>query len=197
MSDSRTALLTAAAEEFAKNGPKGTRVQDIVKAAGVNERMIYHHFGNKDGLYRAVMLEQRMMLGTSWLPRAEKAADMEPYEGMRVALGALFDVLADHPQAAKLFVHESLGEQPLALPEDTFISDFGPIGELYARGQDAGVFPADVPLNEAYMAAVTTIMASVIFFPRAATILLPGKPFELSDYREMLLDRVFHGMTTR
>ncbi len=55
MPDSRSALLVAAAEEFARRGLQGTRVQAIVKRAGVNERMIYHHFGNKEGLYRAVL----------------------------------------------------------------------------------------------------------------------------------------------
>lgn len=195
MTDSRSALLSAAAAEFAKNGPRGTRIQDVVKAAGVNERMIYHHFGSKDGLYRAVMEDQRMRLGSAWLPVAEKAAALEPYEGMRAALGALFDVLVRQPQIAALFVHESLGDQPLAVPAGGTLGNLGPIGEMYERGQADGVFPADVPLALAYITAVTTLMAAVIFFPRAATIVLPGEPFELAEHRELLLDKVLHGMT--
>src|SRR4030081_544040 len=73
MSDSRAVLLEAAAEEFAKHGPKGTRIQAIVRAAGVNERMIYHHFGSKDGLYTAVMQDQRYRLGAAWRPVIEQA----------------------------------------------------------------------------------------------------------------------------
>lgn len=48
-SESRPILLAAAAEQFAKYGSRGTRVQDIVNAAGINQRMIYHHFGSKEG----------------------------------------------------------------------------------------------------------------------------------------------------
>ena len=197
MSDSRTALLSAAAAEFAKNGPKGTRVQDIVKAAGVNERMIYHHFGSKDGLYRAVMQEQRMQLGASWMPMVAEAATMEPYEGMRMALGSLFDVLVARPQVAALFVHEALGDQPLGIPEGAIPADFGPIGALYARGQAEGIFPAAVPLSLAYMTAVSTLISAVIFHPRAATILLPDTRFDPIKHRELLLDQVLHGMTGR
>src|SRR5262249_61575433 len=100
MSDSRTALLAAAAEQFAKYGPRGTRVQDIVNAAGVNERMIYHHFGSKDGLYAAVMRDQRYRLGEAWLPAVGKAVTMDPHPGVRLALGGLFEAVLAPPQSA-------------------------------------------------------------------------------------------------
>ena len=73
MSESKAILMAAAAEQFAKYGPRGTRVQDVVKAAGINERMIYHHFGSKDALYAAVMREQRTRLGEAWRPALDPA----------------------------------------------------------------------------------------------------------------------------
>src|SRR5882762_3303529 len=72
MSESRAVLLAAAAEVFARHGFKGTRIQEIVQVAGVNERMIYHHFGSKDGLYRAVIEDQRAQLGMAWQPVVDK-----------------------------------------------------------------------------------------------------------------------------
>ncbi|WP_331766865.1 helix-turn-helix domain-containing protein [Embleya sp. NBC_00896] len=72
MTESRAHLLTAAAEEFARHGLKGTRIQAIVKRAGVNERMIYHHFGNKDGLYKAVLEDQMAALHDAWHPTLER-----------------------------------------------------------------------------------------------------------------------------
>ena len=88
MSESREALLAAAAEEFAQFGLHGARIRAIVARAGVNERMIYHHFGSKENLYGAVMDDQRRAVAQAWWPSLEKAQTMEPLEGMRYALRA-------------------------------------------------------------------------------------------------------------
>ncbi|MEM8863048.1 MAG: TetR family transcriptional regulator, partial [Chloroflexota bacterium] len=48
-------LLTAALTIFSKNGYKATRLQDIAAEAEVTRGAIYHHFGNKAGLFLALM----------------------------------------------------------------------------------------------------------------------------------------------
>ena len=53
--DTRQVLLDAASEELARHGLRGARMHVIVERAGINERMIYHHFGSKVGLYEAVL----------------------------------------------------------------------------------------------------------------------------------------------
>jgi tetracycline repressor-like protein len=116
-SESRPILLAAAAEQFAKYGPRGTRAQDIVNAAGINQRMICHHFGSKDALYAGVMREQRARLGGSWRPILERAVTMGPYPGMQLALGSFFNALLAGPQVEALFAHEGLGDAQLAFPE--------------------------------------------------------------------------------
>ncbi len=47
---------------------RGARVHAIVRRARVSERMIYHHFGSKDGLYRAVLEDQWSGLIEGWRP---------------------------------------------------------------------------------------------------------------------------------
>lgn len=54
----RQRILDAALREFADRGFSGARVDTIVAAAGVNKRMVYHYFGDKAGLFRA-LLEQK------------------------------------------------------------------------------------------------------------------------------------------
>jgi AcrR family transcriptional regulator len=50
------AKITAAAEQlFAARGYDGTVTRDIARAAGVNAAMIHYYFGNKEGLYRAIL----------------------------------------------------------------------------------------------------------------------------------------------
>ena len=51
----RGRILSAALEEFATNGFAGARVDVIAHRAAINKRMLYHYFGNKEGLFRAVL----------------------------------------------------------------------------------------------------------------------------------------------
>jgi len=194
MSESKAILLAAAAEQFAKYGPRGTRVQDIVHAAGVNERMIYHHFGSKDGLYAAVMRDQRTRLGESWQPSLEKAVTMDPYPGMQLALGSFFDALLARPQVAALFAHEGLGDAPIAVPAGvTGLPE--PVRSLYERGQADGVFPADVPFEIAYATAVSCLVAMTIFGPRFTEVFPTGLETDPARLRDQVISQLLNGMT--
>jgi len=48
-------ILEAAFTEFADKGFAGARVDEIAKVSGVNKRMIYYYFQNKEGLYEAIL----------------------------------------------------------------------------------------------------------------------------------------------
>lgn len=52
---SRESILEAGSFVFAQRGLSGARVEDIVQRSGVNVRMLYHHFGSKEGLYAEVV----------------------------------------------------------------------------------------------------------------------------------------------
>ena len=46
----RHRLLQAAIQQLVTLGSAGIRVDQLANDAGVNKRMIYHYFGNKEGL---------------------------------------------------------------------------------------------------------------------------------------------------
>lgn len=52
---SRQALLDAALDEISEHGLAGARTGTIAKRAGLNKQLISHHFGGKEGLYRALI----------------------------------------------------------------------------------------------------------------------------------------------
>jgi AcrR family transcriptional regulator len=70
----RARLLRAATEEFATYGNAGARVDRIADNAQTNKRFMYVYFGNKKGLYDAVVDAQvarwleEVPLDTSDLP---------------------------------------------------------------------------------------------------------------------------------
>jgi len=52
--DTRRALLDAARVLFTENGFGGTRTEDVVQRAGLTRGALYHHFRDKEHLFRAV-----------------------------------------------------------------------------------------------------------------------------------------------
>jgi AcrR family transcriptional regulator len=55
--DTRRALLATARELFAANGFQATRTEEIVQRAGLTRGALYHHFRDKEELFRAVLDE--------------------------------------------------------------------------------------------------------------------------------------------
>ena len=51
----RANILAVARETFAASGLSGTRIEDIASRTATSKRMIYYYFGDKEGLYRAVL----------------------------------------------------------------------------------------------------------------------------------------------
>jgi AcrR family transcriptional regulator len=52
--DTRRALLDTARQLFAEKGFQGTRTEDVVQRAGLTRGALYHHFRDKEDLFRAV-----------------------------------------------------------------------------------------------------------------------------------------------
>src|SRR5881392_1822529 len=62
---SRERILAAAFQEFAAQGFAGARVDNIASRAGINKRMLYHYFGDKESLFREV-LRRKMAERQAW-----------------------------------------------------------------------------------------------------------------------------------
>ncbi len=66
---SRERILDAALTEFAAKGFAGARVDSIAARAKINKRMLYHYFGDKEGLFREV-LRRKIADRAAWLAAA-------------------------------------------------------------------------------------------------------------------------------
>jgi AcrR family transcriptional regulator len=89
----REALITSARRLFAERGFAGTAREDIVERAGVTRGALHHHFGGKEGLFRAVvdLLEQELVA------RIATAAMgvTDPMQQLRRGCGAFLDSAMD------------------------------------------------------------------------------------------------------
>lgn len=102
-------LLAVALELFAEHGYDGVAVDQIVDAAGVNKRMVYHYFGSKEGLYSAVLAQAFEGLRLSEEKFfAPKKTRRKPRRAVQDLVELYFDFLRSHPEFVRLLLWENL-----------------------------------------------------------------------------------------
>ena len=104
----RDRILRGAITEFAAKGYSGARVEGICRAAKANPRMLYHHFGDKDGLYLAVLEEVMGDLRSEELKLAVDQSKVEPLEGIMQLFDFIHGHFGDHPELIHLLSGENL-----------------------------------------------------------------------------------------
>ena len=104
----RKKILDAAETEFAEKGLYGTRVDEIAKRSGVNKRMIYVYFGNKEELYMTVLRTVYSRLTEYEEKLLENNATGR--EAVRAVIMLYYDFLSRNPSFVKLVLWENLME---------------------------------------------------------------------------------------
>jgi len=104
-------VLTAGIRLFAEHGYHGVSVDDIVAAAGCNTRMLYHYFGDKEGLYVAVLKEVYARMEK--VEMRPLAADASTADIIREMIARHFDFLSHDPEFVNLLMWENLNQGKL------------------------------------------------------------------------------------
>jgi TetR/AcrR family transcriptional regulator, transcriptional repressor for nem operon len=89
----RERIVAAAATLMVEGGVAGTSWEDIQKAAGVNASQLYHYFGDKQTLVRAVIAYQTQTILTNQQPLLSSLDSLE-------ALRAWRDLIVEHQRRA-------------------------------------------------------------------------------------------------
>jgi AcrR family transcriptional regulator len=149
----QAAILAAATAEFTAKGLGGARVDEIARRARVNKRMIYHYFGDKEGLYLAVLETAYAGIRTAEL--SLHLADKDPVAGMRELVLFTWQYFIDHPEFLSLLGTENL-HRAAYLKRSKKIRDLhsplvGMIADLLERGTKKGVFRRGVDPVELYI----------------------------------------------
>ena len=118
----RQAILTAAAEHFARNGYHATSLDSVLADSGGTKGALYFHFASKDALARAVIAE--MLQGWGTLRGRVSARGLDPLSTLLALVDEVIARLLDDPIArggTRLLndlpvpelarVHYDLGEQ--------------------------------------------------------------------------------------
>ena len=158
----RAAILAAATHEFTAKGLNGARVDTIATRSRVNKRMIYHYFGDKEGLYLAVLEATYTAIRTAEI--GLNLEDHEPLDGMRELVEFTWNYFIKHPEFLSLLATENL-HRARYLKQSQKIRDLhmplvGMISRLLERGQRHGVIRSGIDPVQLYI----TIAALGFFY---------------------------------
>lgn len=152
----RAAILAAAKGEFCRFGLPGARIERISRRSRSNTRMIYHYFGNKEGLYLAVLESVYGEIRTQ--EQHLDLAGAEPVEGMRRLVVFTFDFFAARRDFIALISNENIQRakylRRLPSIQAMTVPLVGAIRDLLERGGAAGVFRDGVDPVQLYVSIV-------------------------------------------
>lgn len=155
-------IYEAALAEFADLGNGGARVDTIARRAGVNKRMLYHYYGNKDDLYLYV-LER----GYEKIRSHEARLNLEnlaPIDAVRELVAFTFDYYVENPEFIRLLNNENLHRAEQVKKSRKIRKMHSPLvglmTDVLERGAAEGVFRRDVDPVQFYI----TVAALVYFY---------------------------------
>jgi AcrR family transcriptional regulator len=137
-----TEILEVATREFADKGLSGARIDAIAEATRTSKRMIYYYYGNKEGLYLAVLEESYRRMRS--IEAELHLEDLEPEAALRRLVEFTFDHHAGNEDYIRLVMNENMARGAY-LAQSKSIQELNvpairAIKLLYERGVRNGVF---------------------------------------------------------
>jgi AcrR family transcriptional regulator len=135
-------ILEVAAAEFGEKGLAGARIDEIAALTKTSKRMIYYYFGNKEGLYLAVLEESYKKVRD--IEAELHLQDLEPEQALRRLVAFTFDHHLSHENYIRLVMSENINRgQYIAQSkniQELNVPAIAAIRHLYQRGVKARVF---------------------------------------------------------
>ena len=183
-------LLSVAIVAFAEKGFAGTTVDEIVGAAGINKRMVYHYFGSKEKLYQAVLKEVYERLANIELKTFSHPDD--PVKVIEQVIHIYFAFLQDNPEFVNLLLWENLNrgrgieQADFELTKDPVLHH---LDETLQQGIAMGRFRSDVDVRHFL---ISLIGLCLIYFSNRYTL---SKTLHINMASPKILKEGLHHVT--
>jgi TetR/AcrR family transcriptional regulator len=202
----REAILEAGEQVFAEHGFDGARIDAIAEASGYNKSLIFQYFGDKLGLYAAVIRRADDQTRETQNRALEELIDIKAHmtlDQLRTVLreyvGWYFDYLVEHPRVMRIFNWEMAeGWQTFSkVLSDRDYQDVNDFAPIFAQIQEAGLMrPQPMPLLQ-YTSAMFSIHVYLAILP-FYHLLIPqadwNSPDVISQAREFLIEFITNGL---
>lgn len=140
--DGRAAILAAAIRSFSEAGYDGTTTAGVARAAGVTQPLVHHHFGSKEGLWRAAMAE--LFSEVRMFTRPEPG--LSPMAALLGATERFIRFVAARPEVTRVIAREgSSGSPRLKHLIDEYLGEqFQEVVALFTAAQASGLVNPDL-----------------------------------------------------
>jgi AcrR family transcriptional regulator len=150
---SQQAILDAARDEFAEHGLGGARMERIAERAGVNKRLIYYYFEDKDRLFLAVL--EATYLDIREAEKTLHLTDLPPADAVRRLTEFTWNYYLAHPEFLTLLNSENLHRARHLGQSDRVREMNSPLietlGGILERGRTEGTFRGGIDPMQLYI----------------------------------------------
>lgn len=150
---SQNSILAAARDEFAQHGLGGARMDRIAERAGVNKRLIYYYFEDKDRLFQAVLEQAYRHIRDE--ERQLNLLAVKPAEAVRRLVEFTWDYYLANPEFLSLLNSENLQSarhlQNSRRAREMNSPLIATLGEILERGRKEGTFRGGVDPLQLYV----------------------------------------------
>lgn len=174
---SRERILSAALKEFSAKGFAGARVDAIARRANINKRMLYHYFGDKEELFKAV-LRRKICERRAWADSLSGA----PEE----TLPFWFEAACKDADWVRLFQWEALqGNWEKVIDEKERIEGTARGLERIRQRQAGGLISPDLDPRHV-MLAMRSLTMFPVAFPQLTRLITGQSVFDPQFQRERI-----------
>ena len=154
-------ILAVATREFADKGFSGARVDEIAAKTSTSKRMIYYYFGDKEGLFIAVL--EACYAAIRQIERSLDLKGLSPVDALRRLTEFTFDYQNANPDFVRLVMVENI-HNGVHIARSTVIQSLNVsivevLAEVYHRGVAEGVFRPGIDVVDLHMT-----MSALSFF---------------------------------
>lgn len=163
----RATILKCATRAFARSGFEGASLSEILEKAHLNKRMVYHYYGSKEGLYRAVHIHQWQSLAEWFAQELTPTATMNAAQPMSEAvlvkaIEIFHEFASSHQEFLRLLLWDALegGKVSRSIWKDIRGPLYWRMEALVQAAQDTGVVPKDLQASHFVM----SFMGAILFY---------------------------------
>jgi len=183
-------ILDTAAQEFAKKGYDGVRLDKIIERSGVSKSLLYHYFKGKKDLFTQVM--EHSYASMRFKQDASTPKTQSPVEEIRAIVVAMIQHYSDNPTFINLLADENCHEAEHIRQSQAIQRMYAPfrarLRQILKSGQNQGVFREDIDWVDLYISI--SGMASYFFSNRHTLSVVLGIDLSKSHRLESRLRSV-------
>ena len=150
---SQAIILSAARDEFAEFGLGGARMDRMAERAGLNKRLIYYYFDDKEKLFQAVLEQTYRDIREE--EQKLRLLDLKPVDAVRQLIVFTWNYYLEHPEFLTLLnsanLHRARHLQGSTRAREMNSPLIATLGEILERGRKDGSFRGGIDPVQLYV----------------------------------------------